>query len=170
MVFSYVICFFEVRIIVRPKHLREGGISMNEVLLHDVSQVQSDFYLQTHSTNPMLQTETISQAIKVFLDNFPSFDSLFSVTRWQTRLWDPTGKAINHDPDTLLRTQDLPPIFEENSCLYIFTGQILENKRNRIGQRPYIFEIDAEEAWDIDEEIDFKIVDLLLSDRARTKL
>jgi CMP-N-acetylneuraminic acid synthetase len=26
-----------------------------------------------------------------------------------------------------------------------------------------MFEIDPEEAWDIDEEIDFKIVDLLMS-------
>ena len=162
--------FPQVTIIVRPNHLRDGEISMNEVLLHDVSLVQADYYLQTHSTNPLLQADTISRAIKVFLDNFPTYDSLFSVTRWQTRLWDESGAAINHDPGILLRTQDLPPIFEENSCLYIFTRQTLENRRNRIGQRPYIFEIDAGEAWDIDEEIDFKIVDLLLRDRDKKKL
>jgi CMP-N-acetylneuraminic acid synthetase len=62
-----------------------------------------------------------------------------------------------------LRTQDLPPIFEENSCLYIFTRETLQKKRNRIGYHPYLFEIEAEEAWDIDEEIDFKIVDFLMS-------
>jgi CMP-N-acetylneuraminic acid synthetase len=157
--------FHQVRILVRPDHLRDGGIPMNEILLHDVSKVRADLYLQTHSTNPLLQADTISRAIKVFMENFPTYDSLFSVTRWQTRLWDESGVAINHNPDILLRTQDLPPIFEENSCLYIFTRQTLENRRNRIGQRPFLFEIDAEEAWDIDEEIDFNIVDLLLSDR-----
>lgn len=158
--------FPQVRIFVRPIDLRDGEIPMNEVLLHDVSLIEAEFYLQTHSTNPLLKPETISKAINIFVDNYPAYDSLFSVTRWQTRLWDEAGKAINHDPEVLLRTQDLPPIYEENSCLYIFTRQTLENRRNRIGQRPFIFEIDADEAWDIDEEIDFKIVDLLLSDRS----
>ena len=160
----------QIRILLRPEHLRASEIPMNEVLLHDISQVEADFYLQTHSTNPLLRTETISRAIRTMIENYPGYDSLFSVTRWQTRLWDESGEAINHDPGILLRTQDLPPIFEENSCLYIFTRQTLENQRNRIGQRPYLFEIDAEEAWDIDEEIDFKIVDLLLSDRDRNNL
>lgn len=158
--------FPQVRILERPDHLREGNIAMNEVLLHDVSLVAADFYLQTHSTNPLLTRETISRAISVFLENYPAYDSLFSVTRWQTRLYDDTGMAVNHDPNVLLRTQDLPPIFEENSCLYIFTRRTLEEQHNRIGKRPYLYEIDPEEAWDIDEEIDFKIVNLLLSDRS----
>ena len=153
----------QVRIIIRPEHLRSGGIPMNEVLLYDTSQVKADFYIQTHSTNPLLSSSTITQAIQTFKENIPACDSLFSVTRWQTRLWDKQGQAINHDPETLLRTQDLPPIFEENSCLYIFTREILQKKRNRIGYHPYLFEIEAEEAWDIDEEIDFKIVDFLMS-------
>lgn len=136
---------------------------MNEVLLHDTSQVEADFYLQTHSTSPLLTEATISSAIQTMLDNYPAYDSLFSVTRRQTRYWDQLGRAINHNPAILLQTQDLPPVYEENSCLYIFTRQTLELQRTRIGLRPYMFEIEAAEAWDIDEEIDFLIVDLLLS-------
>lgn len=155
--------FPQVRILVRPEHLRAGEIPMNDVLLNSTAQVAADFYLQTHSTNPLLSSNTISRAIQTMMDNFPTYDSLFSVTRWQTRLWDELGRAINHNPAILLRTQDLPPVFEENSCLYIFPRQILLDGHNRIGDRPYLFEIDPEEAWDIDEEIDFMIVDLLLS-------
>lgn len=155
--------FPQVRILVRPEHLRAGEIPMNDVLLNSTAQVEADFYLQTHSTNPLLSSNTISRAIQTMMDNFPTYDSLFSVTRWQTRLWDELGRAINHNPAILLRTQDLPPVFEENSCLYIFPRQILLDGHNRIGDRPYLFEIDPEEAWDIDEEIDFMIVDLLLS-------
>lgn len=156
----------QVRIFVRPEHLRSGEISMNEVLLHDISQVEADFYLQTHSTNPLLTPGTISHAIQVMIENYPGYDSLFSVTRWQTRLWDELGRAINHNPAVLLRTQDLPPVYEENSCLYIFTRQTLQNEHNRIGERPFLFEIDASEAWDIDEEIDFLMADLLISHRS----
>lgn len=158
--------FPQVRIFIRPEHLRAGEIPMNEVLLHDISQVEADFYLQTHSTNPLLTPETISHAIRIMIENFPGYDSLFSVTRWQTRLWDELGRAINHNPAVLLRTQDLPPVYEENSCLYIFTRQTLQNEHNRIGERPYLFEIEASEAWDIDEEIDFLMADLLMSHRS----
>ncbi len=154
--------FPSVRTLDRPAHLRAGTVPMNEVLLHDTAQVAADFFLQTHSTNPLLKPETLSRAVNTFLENYPAYDSLFSVTRLQTRLWDQLGRAVNHNPGVLLRTQDLPPIFEENSCLYIFTRQILEQRRNRLGERPYLFEVDSTEAWDIDEELDFKIVDFLL--------
>lgn len=161
--------FPQVRRIERPAHLRDGTVPMNDVLLYDVTQVDSDYYLQTHSTNPLLTTDTITRAISLFLENHPSYDSLFSVTRIQTRLWDAQARAINHDPAILLRTQDLPPVFEENSCLYIFTRSTLEKRHNRIGERPLMFEINAEEAWDIDNETDFRIAELLYCQRMKVK-
>ena len=153
--------FPEVILIDRPEHLRDGKVPMNAVLLHDVQAVQADFYLQTHSTNPLLQAATITRAIRFFFDRYPEYDSLFSVSRLQVRLWDHDTRAINHDPSVLLRTQDLAPVYEENSCLYIFTRQSLESRNNRIGKRPLMFEIDRHEAWDIDEEIDFIISEFL---------
>jgi CMP-N-acetylneuraminic acid synthetase len=152
----------QVMIIERPEHLRADTMPMNEVLLHDTTLLPADFYLQTHSTNPLLRPQTISHAIQALLSQFPAYDSLFSVTRLQTRLWDQLGRAINHNPAVLLRTQDLPPVYEENSCMYLFTRQILEVRRNRLGERPLLFEIPASEAWDIDEELDFLIADLLV--------
>ena len=153
--------FPSVEVIERPAHLRADHVPMNEILMFDTSQERAHFYLQTHSTNPLLKAETISQAIQSFLSNYPAYDSLFSVTRWQTRLWDQLGRAINHNPAILLQTQDLPPVFEENSCIYIFRHETLETRRNRIGERPMMFEIDPAEAWDIDEEIDFEITNFL---------
>jgi CMP-N-acetylneuraminic acid synthetase len=152
----------QVLVIERPEHLRDDATPMNEVLVHDTSQVQADFYLQTHSTNPLLQASSISGAIQTFLNTYPACDSLFSVTRLQTRLWDQLGRAINHNPAILLQTQDLPPVYEENSCMYIFTRQTLLTRRNRLGERPLMYEILPAEAWDIDDEIDFAIVNTLL--------
>jgi CMP-N-acetylneuraminic acid synthetase len=149
----------------RPQELRADHLPMNEILLHDTSLVEADFYLQTHSTNPLLRSTTISKAIQALIDQYPAYDSLFSVTRLHTRLWDQLGRAINHNPAILLQTQDLPPVFEENSCLYIFKRSTLVSRRNRLGERPLMFEIDADESWDIDEELDFLIADLLLSRR-----
>ena len=154
--------FPQVRVIDRPGNLRADDVPMNDILIHDTRQVQADFYLQTHSTNPLLKPETVSSAIKKFLADYPAHDSLFSVTRLQTRLYDQQGRAINHDPAVLIQTQDLPPVYEENSCLYIFTRANLIKRHHRIGEKPLMFEIDAGEAWDIDEELDFTITDFLL--------
>ncbi len=154
--------FPQVRIIERPEHLRANTIAMNEILSYDTAQVAADFYLQTHSTNPLLKTETISRAIETFFKGYPGWDSMFSVTRLQTRLWDQLTRPINHNPAILLQTQDLPPVYEENSCLYLFTRQNLLARRNRLGERPLMFEVSAEEAWDIDEELDFAVTDFLM--------
>jgi CMP-N-acetylneuraminic acid synthetase len=161
--------FPSVRILERPDALRGDSVSMNEVLLYDTSQVESDYYLQTHSTNPLLRSQTISNAIKTFLSQTPEYDSLFTVTRLQVRLWDQFGHALNHDPDVLLQTQDLPPVYEENSCLYIFSRQTLVSRKNRLGERPLMFEIDRAEAWDIDEELDFTITEFLLQQHLQPK-
>jgi CMP-N-acetylneuraminic acid synthetase len=153
--------FPEILLLERPKHLRADTVPMNDVLLYDVTQVEADYYLQTHSTNPLLRPETIRRAVHDFLGSLHTYDSLFSVTRIQTRLWDEQGRAINHNPDVLLRTQDLAPIYEENSCLYLFSRGTLEARRNRIGDRPLMFQVDRLEAWDIDEELDFLVAEFL---------
>lgn len=156
-----------VKVIERPEDLSDGMIPMNMILKHDTAQVEADYYLQTHSTNPLLKTETISKAIQTFLKQREEYDSLFSVTRWQTRLYWQNGEAVNHNPDELLRTQDLPPIYEENSCIYIFTREKLIVRNHRLGDSPLMFEIEGDEAWDVDEELDFTIADLLLQARGR---
>lgn len=153
--------FPDVIVLDRPQHLLGGMTPMNDVLLHDISEIPSEFYLQTHSTNPLLTKETMQNAVDAFFDNYPIYDSLFSVTRLQTRLWDSLARAVNHNPNILLRTQDLPPIYEENSCIFIFPGDLMKERHSRIGNRPYMFEMDRLEAQDIDEEIDFRVADLI---------
>lgn len=159
--------FERVTINPRPPALCAGDVPMNEVLLYDVARISADFYLQTHSTNPLLRPETVSAAIRAFLAS-DDHDSLFGVTPLQTRLWWDGAKAVNHNPDVLLRTQDLPPIYEENSNIYIFSRAVLEARRNRIGNRPMMFPIARDEAWDIDEQIDFDIAEFLYRRRMTT--
>ena len=91
-----------------------------------------------------------------------SYDSIFSVTRMNTRLYDKDGNPFNHDPEQLLRTQDLDPLFEENSNFYIFTRESFNKAgKKRIGKNPLMFEIDKLEAVDIDEPQDFVIAEVL---------
>jgi len=138
-------------------------------LLNDIEQVEADLYVQTHSTNPLLRTETIQAALDAFLDARDRHDSLFTVTPLHTRLWTPDGRAINHDPEVLLRTQDLPPVMEENSCLYVFDAATLRGRGNRIGERPLLYPLDPHEACDIDDELDWLLVEALYAQREATR-
>jgi CMP-N-acetylneuraminic acid synthetase len=157
--------FPDIELLDRPAELCGDEVPMNLILAHDVEMRSATFYLQTHSTNPLLRAETIAQAIAEFRAHYPENDSLFSVTRWHKRLWDTAGRPVNHDPQILLATQDLPPIFEENSCLYLFERETFRQAGNRLGRRPRTFEIEADEAWDIDNEKDFAIAEALLEAR-----
>lgn len=146
-----------VRLIARPEHLRDGNIAMNDVLLNTLTQVEADVVLQTHSTNPFLKSDTVSAALRFFGRSGCEFDSVFSVTQLQARLWDAETRPVNHDPSVLLRTQDLAPLFIENSCFFIFTPKLLRERSNRIGARPHMFAMSALEAVDIDTEEDFAL-------------
>jgi CMP-N-acetylneuraminic acid synthetase len=158
----------QVRVILRPEHLRDEMIVMNEILLNTVREVDADYYLQTHSTNPFLIAQTITQAVELFLEKRNEYDSLFSVSPFRVRLWSADGGAVNHDPDHLVRTQDLEPLMEENSCIYIFRRDVLEARHNRIGAHPLLFVMDSSEALDIDTELDWEIAQarLALAERA----
>jgi CMP-N-acetylneuraminic acid synthetase len=149
--------FPHVQVLLRPEHLRDGAIAMNDVLLNTLDQVEADIVLQTHSTNPFLKADTVSAALKLFTRPDREFDSVFSVTRLQARLWDGEIRPVNHDPSVLLRTQDLAPLFIENSCFFIFTPELLRERGNRIGVQPFMVEMAALEAVDIDTEADFSL-------------
>jgi CMP-N-acetylneuraminic acid synthetase len=161
--------FPTVQILERPMHLRDGSIPMNDVLLNAINQVPADFYLQSHSTNPLLSSSTIENGIETFFRLYPMYDSLFTVTKKNVRIWDSLSRPINHNQNILLRTQDLPPIFEENSCMYLFTKEILQRKHNRIGDRPFLFEMDEIEAQDIDVELNFRVAEFLYKETNNLK-
>ena len=153
---------FDVTIVERPTELQGDFFVANDLIAYDLSQFpDTEFFLQTHSTNPLLRTETIDQAITAFFQQ-NKYDSLFSVTKLQTRLYWAEGTPLNHDPSKLIRTQDLEPIYEENSCLYIFSRESFNTNKNRIGGSPMMFPIDRFEAVDIDEEFDFVLAESLL--------
>jgi len=165
LVKSDIIKNFEEKVILidRNEDIRGNYISMNKVLEQDIEKVNADLYIQTHSTNPLLLTETIDKAIDKMLlikEDSGLYDSIFSVTKTQKRFYNEDATPMNHDPKMLV-TQHFTPIFEENSCFYIFTKQSFLNNQSRIGMKPLMFEIDKIESTDIDEKEDFIIAESL---------
>ncbi|OGT46227.1 MAG: acylneuraminate cytidylyltransferase [Gammaproteobacteria bacterium RIFCSPHIGHO2_12_FULL_38_11] len=154
-----------VKIIDRPLAIQGDFVTMNTIIDYDLSQLDGEYFLQTHSTNPLLRVETINKVIKTFLNNQNNYDSLFTVDRIQGRLYRENLIPVNHDLMEMLRTQDLPPIFMENSNLYIFTRSSFNKKKCRIGNNPMLFETPKLESIDIDIEEDFILAELLGSSK-----
>ena len=146
------------RVFIRDRHKEICGdfVSMNLIIEDDVYNVDADIYIMTHTTNPLVSSNTIRNALDTFLiKNKGSIDSLFTVDKIQSRFYRPSGEAINHDPNNLIRTQDLEPWYEENSNLYIFTRESFEKTKARIGESPFMYESPKFESIDIDTHSDW---------------
>ncbi len=149
------------KVVIRDRRPEICGdlVSMNLIISDDVENVDADIYLMTHTTNPLMSANTIKSAINAF-ENAVSAgiaDSLFTVDKVQTRFYRKDGTAVNHEPNNLIRTQDLEPWFAENSNLYVFTRESFAKTNARIGKKPMMFESPKFESIDIDTPEDWDL-------------
>lgn len=157
-----------IRVISRPTPLIGHDVPMNDIIYSDLKEYSHDtVFIQTHATNPFLSATSILEAINLYDISIKNdlYDSVFSANRLQSRVYNAKLEPLNHDPKKLIKTQDLEPCFEENSCIYIFSGEsFLNNKKNRIGKRPVIFEQDVNsiEVIDIDTPEDWNHAERVL--------
>lgn len=150
------------RVLIRDRkpELQGDLVSMNLILADDIKHVPADLYLMTHTTNPLLDGNTVKKAMSKFVES-EGKDSLFSVNRIQTRFYREDVSAVNHDPKDLVRTQDLEPWYEENSCLYIFSEDSFFRTNARIGEKPVLFVTPPLQSVDIDEPEDWFVAEAL---------
>lgn len=148
---------FDVEVSVRPDRLRNEEVTTN-IIRYEIDRTESDVYLHTYCTCPLLSEATISKAIEQFLDS-SSHDSLLPVTKRQKRFYDAEFNPINHDPHDLSPSQDIPPLYEDNSVLFIYTEETFKMVGHRIGNNPLPFEIDEREAVEIDYLSEFKLAE-----------
>ncbi|MEM7145857.1 MAG: acylneuraminate cytidylyltransferase family protein [Verrucomicrobiota bacterium] len=150
----------------RKEELCGDMMSMNRVIEDDIDAVEADTYIMTHTTNPLLSADTIRAALAAYKKGLGNGkDSLFSVNRMQTRFYREDGSPVNHDPENLVRTQDLENWFEENSCLYLFSRDSFASTDARIGEAPILFETPRLESADIDDETGWHAAEIIALSR-----
>lgn len=150
------------RVVIRDRKPELCGdlVSMNLIIEDDIAAIDADIYIMTHTTNPMISAGTIKAGLDELMQSSHN-DSLFTVNKVQTRFYRVDGSAVNHDPANLIRTQDLEPWFEENSCLYYFSKESFDKTGARIGENPIMMETPPLESLDIDEPHDWEMVSAL---------
>ena len=58
---------FDVMISERPDELQGDFVSMNKIIRYEIERNDADIFIQTHCTNPLLQSPTISEALNEFV-------------------------------------------------------------------------------------------------------
>jgi CMP-N-acetylneuraminic acid synthetase len=147
----------------RPPELRGNHVTANALIRSVLPEAPARTWLMSHATNPFLRAETIRRALQAWHEASSSgrADSLVSVSSHQSRFYFSDGRPVNHTPDQLVPTQELPPLLEENSCLYVFTPESFGATGSRVGRAPLFFPTPRVESIDIDTEEDWELAALV---------
>jgi len=145
-----------VKFIRRSDSLDLDSTKMNEVLKCFADEVRADIYVMTHATAPFIKPESIQKGIEAVLNK--DYDSSFAVKKLQDFMWQ-DGRPVNYELDNIPRTQDLEPVWLETSGFYVYEQQVISQMSRRVGNNPFLVEVDEIESIDIDEKIDFEIAD-----------
>ncbi len=149
-----------VKYLKRSESLDLDTTKMNEVLKRFSEDVPADIYVMTHTTSPFVGAESIEKGIAAVVSG--NYDSSFAAKKLQDFLWK-DGKPFNYELNNIPRTQDLPPIYEETSGFYIYKSDVITKLGRRIGENPFIVEVNEIESIDIDESEDFEIADAIFN-------
>lgn len=156
--------FPKVNVIERPQYLLGDKVPMTPIIEYDIKYAKTEHFFQTHATNPLLKTSTIDHAIKTYFEGLEGgFDSAMGITRYQTRFYDNYKHPINHNPEVMIPSQDMSPLYEDNSNFYINSIENFLKNKNRVGSNPIFIEVSKLENIDIDEEEDFLIAKALFT-------
>lgn len=135
-----------------------SSTAFNEVLVSFAQLVDADVYVLTHATAPFIRTESVERGIDAVQSGV--FDSALAVSKLQEFLWK-DNSPFNYSVEAIPRTQDLEPMYAETCGLYVYTRDLVLEKRRRVGDRPCLIEVSKIEACDINDAVDFQIADAL---------
>lgn len=148
-----------VNFVKRPEYLDLPTSNFTQIFTLFMEQNDADIYVYAHATAPFITVDTMKQCIEAVRSG--EYDSAFCAIKLQDYLWQ-DGEPLNFDASNLPRTQDLKPIYQETSGVYVFTKEVFENYKRRIGKKPFIKEVSFKEAVDIDNPEDFDLAEALV--------
>lgn len=125
-----------------------------------MNECDADIYVYAHATAPFITVETMKECIEAVKSG--KYDSAFCAVKLQDYLWK-NGEPLNFDATNVPRTQDLDPIYQETSGVYVFTKEMFGKHRRRIGLNPFIKEVSFKESVDIDNPEDFDLAEALVN-------
>ena len=154
------------KFIKRLPKLAHDNANGNDLLNYHSKIINADIYFQLFITAPLLKIQTINNCIEK-IKKSKKYDSILTSKSVQTWFWY-KGKPVNYNPKILPRSQDAAPLVFETTGLYGIRKKILLNKKARIGNKPYFYEVSDEEAIDLDNLKDFEYLEYYVKKNLRS--
>jgi len=150
-----------IKIVLRPDELSSSSTSTDDLIKYVPEIMPEGHIMWTHVTSPFIDSDVYDRIIETYFENINHNDSLMTVTKLQKFIWNDTS-SINYDYnlEKWPRTQTLDPLWEVNSGAFITTKKIYRERMDRIGARPYLFQLNEALAFDIDWLPDFKMAEV----------
>ncbi|XWO13403.1 N-acylneuraminate cytidylyltransferase [Candidatus Hepatincola sp. Pdp] len=155
--------FNKVKIFQRSSKNAQDSSSTESVILEFLeknSYQDNDLFILVQATSPLLDSKHINEALQLLHDS--KADSLLSAVVSKRFLWDKTGNPINYNYKKRPRRQDFSGYFMENGAFYINKIQNILKHKNRLSGKIAIYEMPEYTNLEIDEELDWLIVEILL--------
>ena len=167
---------FPARVVRRPDALSGDSISTEAAVLHALDALAADgqtfeWVMILPPTSPFRSAETVKRFAETAQNSTEAVANFISVTENRDYFWKAGrgGSMTPADPSLSRRQQERPPLFLENSAIYLC-------RVNRLRETGIVFSdpvvgipISAIEAWDINTEEDFSIADGIWEGIARLR-
>ena len=156
----------KITILRRPEQLASSATSTDELIKYATSIMPLGHILWTHVTSPFIDAHVYDNIVKAYFENIGTHDSLMTVTKIAKFIWDDLG-PINYDHgiEKWPRTQTIKPLWEVNSGAFIAHKGIYKTHMDRVGSKPYMFELNEEIAFDIDWQTEFQIAEAIFKSK-----
>ena len=156
--------FPQIEILARPAELAADTTSTEAVMLHAADHYAFDVLCTVQATSPLLAAEDLRRGWAQLVRE--GCDSMVSAVRTKRFFWGTDARPLNYDPAKRPRRQDHDGIFMENGAFYFTRRELLLASRSRLGGKIGIAEMPEDTAVELDEPLDWVIVEDLLRRRA----
>lgn len=149
----------------RPAELAEDTTSTEAVMAHFLEHVSCDVLVLIEPPHPLIRPEDINGALTKFIKT--KCDSLVTLENKKLFVWelvnDEVAEPINFDPANRPRMQDFEGCYLETVGIWITTVDAFANSHCRLSGKVGYYVV-PHVSIDIDDEIDFKIAELILKE------
>ncbi|EIO3968241.1 acylneuraminate cytidylyltransferase family protein [Vibrio vulnificus] len=159
---------FGAEVIYRPDDISGDFASSEDALIHSVNELKSAGWEATHvvflqCTSPIRNNDDIAKTLSLVLSE--QFDSALTVVENHRFLWrtdsNNTAIPVNYDPHNRKMRQEIKE-YQENGSIYIMKTEDLINTKCRLNGRIGVHVMDEDAGYEIDTQIDFKIIEQLI--------
>ncbi len=156
----------------RPAELATDTAAKIPVIRHALQQMGNgyDVVVDLDPTAPLRKIEDLNKSLNIFLTQ--KAKSVFSVVAAHKNPYfnmvelDGSGFAnlSKKLPSGIIRRQDAPKVYNLNASIYVYSPEFLAGAATVFSDRSAVYEMDEISSFDIDRELDFKLVEFFINE------